>query len=294
MPIEMPEGAKAAVCITFDFDAVSLWLGLFKNFSSQALSRGEYGARVGAERLLALLAEHEVPTTWFTPGHTAETWPGVTRAIAAAGHEIAHHGYCHESPPEIEEREEEVLIRGIEALERVVGQRPLGYRAPSWTITANTVPLLLRHGFDYAANGMAQDFRPYRARVGDRAPLNGPLEFGQETELVEIPSAWHLTDMSQLEVGLPYQLTPSPEQAERIWRDEFDYMYEHVPGGVITYVFHPQCIARGHRIIMLERLIQHIRSSGEVWFARAHDVATRWSPDPSGLWAERQPSTETV
>jgi peptidoglycan-N-acetylglucosamine deacetylase len=283
----MPAGARSAVCVTFDFDTIALWLGSFDTFDQQGLSRGEYGARVGAERVLELLARYDVPTSWFVPGLTAESWPGVTRAVAEAGHEIGHHGYGHESPPTASDREEEILRRGVEALERVTGTRPVGYRAPSWTITDRTIELLLEHGFLYGANGMADDFRPYRARTGDLVSRERPLELGRETELIEIPSAWHLTDMAMLEVGVRSQLAASPSEAERIWIDEFDWMHEHVEGGVITYVFHPQCIARGHRIGILERLLAHMRAAGGVWFARTEEIARAWTPDPPGLWAQR-------
>lgn len=281
MSIQMPIGKRSAVCITFDFDAVSLWFSYFKTFGSQGIGRGEYGARVGAERLLHVLEHYEVPTTWFVPGHTAESWPAITKRIASAGHEVAHHGYCHESPPEIEDREEELLLRGIEALETVVGTRPIGYRAPSWEITANTVSLLLKHGFLYAGNGMADDFHPYRARIGDRASLTGPLEFGQESDLIEIPSGWHLTDSPLLETGPPFNAPSSLSETERIWTDEFDYMHERVPNGVITYAFHPQCIGRGHRIMILERLLEHMRQSSDVWFARMDQIAQSWKPEPA-------------
>lgn len=287
MPITLPPSKRCAVCITFDFDAVSLWFGMFKSFDSQAIGRGEFGPRVGAGRILELLDRYAVPSSWFVPGHTAETWPDITRAIASAGHEIAHHGWCHEPPPELGDQEEAVLVRGIEALESIVGQRPIGYRAPSWTITDNTVELLLKHGFTYASNGMAEDFSPYRARVGDKASPTSPFVFGDETDLIEIPSGWHLTDCSQLEVGPPWNLAPSPAQAEQIWRDEFDYMHTNIKDGVITYVFHPECIGRGHRMMMFERLIRHIVDAGDVWFARTQDVAQAWQPDPPGRGAER-------
>jgi peptidoglycan/xylan/chitin deacetylase (PgdA/CDA1 family) len=271
------------VCITFDFDAVALWFGMFGRLDSQAIGRGEFGPRVGAPRVLALLDKYGIPTSWFVPGHTAESFPAITRAVTEAGHEVAHHGWCHEPPPQIMQREEAVLVQGIEALESTVGKRPRGYRAPSWTITDNTVELLLKHGFTYAANGMAEDFRPYRARVGDRATVTEPFVPGVETDLIEIPSAWHLTDCALLEVGEPWSIAPSLTETERIWTEEFDYMYSNVPGGVITYAFHPECIGRGHRIMLLERLLQHMVDAGDVWFARTEDVAMAWRPDPSDV-----------
>jgi peptidoglycan/xylan/chitin deacetylase (PgdA/CDA1 family) len=275
----MPPSKRCAVCITFDFDAVALWLGSFRSTDSQAMDRGEFGPRVGAPRILRLLEKYNVPSSWFTPGTTAESWPSVTRAIADAGHEIAHHGYAHRPPLDLGDEEESDLVRGIEALEVVVGKRPTGYRAPDWTITDATVGLLIKHGFTYASNGMAQDYEPYLARIGDQHGDAQPFGFGKETRLVEIPSAWHLADYSQLEVGPPWNPLSPPGSVEQIWKDEFDYMHENVHGGVITYVFHPECIGRGHRIMILERLIRYIRDAGDVWFARTEDIARAWRPN---------------
>jgi peptidoglycan/xylan/chitin deacetylase (PgdA/CDA1 family) len=50
-------------------------------------------------------------------------------------------------------------------------------------------------------------------------------------------------------------------------------MRAHAPGGVLTLTMHPQVIGRGHRMAMLERLIEHILAAGEVRFARLIDVA---------------------
>ena len=67
----MESEKKISVCLTFDFDAISLWLGGFGARSLSAISRGEFG-RVGAERLIAMLREWRIRSTWFIPGHSAE------------------------------------------------------------------------------------------------------------------------------------------------------------------------------------------------------------------------------
>ena len=72
---------SVTVCLTFDFDAMSLWIANYRTKSPNALSRGEFG-RVGAERLLDLLAEHDIPATWFVPGHTIEASPATAERIA--------------------------------------------------------------------------------------------------------------------------------------------------------------------------------------------------------------------
>jgi peptidoglycan-N-acetylglucosamine deacetylase len=283
MPVAMPPGKRCAVCWSVDFDAVSLWFGTFNTFTPQAIGRGEFGAAVGAPRLLELFERLDLQTTWFVPGHTAESWPDVTNEVVARGHEIGHHGYCHESPLELDPaREEAVIVRGLEALMNVTGERPVGYRSPGWDMSDHTVPLLLKHGFRYTGNGMARDFHPFRHRIGDVASVDAPFRYGEETQLLSIPSTWHLTDMLQLEVVFeyPHRVAPSVSEVERIWRDDFDYMREHEEGGVITYVVHPQVIGRAHRMMLLERVIRHQAECGDVWFARMGDIAEAWTADP--------------
>src|SRR5438067_376880 len=75
------------------------------------ISRGEFGV-VAAERILDLLEKYRVPTTWFIPGHTIQTYPEPCRRVHAAGHEIGHHGFLHEPPATVvREHEEEILVR---------------------------------------------------------------------------------------------------------------------------------------------------------------------------------------
>jgi hypothetical protein len=47
----------------------------------------------------------------------------------------------------------------------------------------------------------------------------------------------------------------APSKVEEIWRDDFTFMRREVPDGVFTLTMHPQVIGRGHRMLMLERLI---------------------------------------
>ena len=85
---------RLSVSITLDFDALSVWIGSHQSNNPAQISRGEFG-QVGAERLLALLHERGLPSTWFIPGHTADAFPATIEAIAAAGHyETLRRGAC--------------------------------------------------------------------------------------------------------------------------------------------------------------------------------------------------------
>ena len=187
--------APVAVCLTFDFDAISVWVGSMGSRSPSNVSRGEFGGVVGAERLVDALGRHEVPSTWFITGHTIETFPEACRAVVEAGHEVGHHNYLHENPRTLDgDAERAVLERGIACIERLTGQRPAGFRSPAWDHSANTVRLLVELGFAYDSSLMARDFEPYRPRVGDEADADGPFRFGEEVDLVEMPIDWSLDD----------------------------------------------------------------------------------------------------
>ncbi len=275
-------GAPPTVCLTFDFDAISLWVGPYAATSPSAISRGEFGA-VGVRRILRLLDRFGIPGTFFVPGHTVETYPDHARAIIAAGHEVGHHGYLHENPLALgtRERERAVLERGLEVLDRVLGVRPAGYRSPAWDNSPFTLELLLELGFRYESSLMGDDFTPYWCRVGDVAEPDGPYRFGRPVGLVELPVSWLLDDFPHFEyVSLPAHGLRLPglsaaSKVEEIWRDEFDFMRRDVPGGVMTITMHPQVIGRGHRLLMLERLVEHMLAGG-ARFSTMADAADRF------------------
>jgi peptidoglycan/xylan/chitin deacetylase (PgdA/CDA1 family) len=267
------------VCLTFDFDAMSIWLAMGGAARPSALSRGEFGARVGLGRILALLERESVPATFYVPGHTVDTYPELCRDIAERGHEIGHHGYLHESPADLDPAEERrVLERGLEAIERATGVRALGYRSPGWELSDVSVELLLEYGFEYDSSMMAQDFELYRCRQGDVASRDGAYVFGREVDLVEFPVSWSLDDYPQMEFvkSLALPGLSGYDKALGMWTTDFDYMVENIPGGVFGITFHPQVIGRGGRMRILERLIAHIEDTPGASFRRVIDTVRDW------------------
>jgi len=280
-----------SVCLTFDFDALSPWALGMAGRNVAALSRGEFGA-VAVPRILALLERHEVPATFFVPGHTALAYPDLVRSIRDAGHELGHHGWVHEPLSELEPAEErEVLQRGLDALDRVAGVRPTGYRAPNVDVSVSTVEILLEHGFVYDASFSGSDFEPYYLRRGDRFPPDGEYVFGESTELVGIPFAWHLSDFQFFEFvpGVTVRQDP-PSAVYEIWAAELDWAHGNVPGGVFDLTMHPQAIGRGHRLAMVERLIEHAKGLDGATFERLGDYAGRWRAEhPLADWLAGSP-----
>jgi peptidoglycan/xylan/chitin deacetylase (PgdA/CDA1 family) len=269
-----------SVCFTFDFDAMSVWLGTFGATSPGLISRGEFG-RVGAERLLMLLGQYNIRSTWFIPGHTIEAFPEVVQKIADQGHEIAHHGYCHENPATLSPKDEQqILERGMKAIREITGKPPVGYRSPAWDISAHTLSFLVEHGFIYDSSLMIQDFTPHYCRIKSKASKDEPYDFGREIALVEIPVTWGLDDFPPFEfVWTSSGIIPglsAPSQVYEIWSGDFDYLYNRLGEGVFNLTMHPQVIGRGHRLLMLERLIQHIQGHNGISFQALEEVALAW------------------
>lgn len=282
---------RLSVCLTFDFDALSPWVLEMAGGNVAALSRGEFGA-VAVPRILALLERHRLPATFFVPGHTALAYPDLIRAIRDAGHELGHHGWVHEPLSGLDPDDERALLRrGLEALDEVAGVRPLGYRAPSVDVSVNTVDILLEHGFLYDASFSGSDFEPYYLRRGDRFPADGEYVFGESVDLVGIPFSWGLSDFQYFEFvpGITVRQDP-PSAVYEIWLGELEWAHANAPGGVFDLTMHPQAIGRGHRLVMVERLIEAAKGLDGVRFERLGDYAARWRAEhPLDEWLAGRP-----
>lgn len=254
---------KFPVMLTFDVDGETLWLNRDPKNAERPviLSQGRYGPLVGVPRILGILRRHQIRATFFVPGWIAERYPETLRAIVGDGHEIGHHGYLHEWPSRLT-RDEEVtaLRRGLEAIEKAVGTRPVGYRAPGWELSAHTLALLAEHGFVYSSNMMDADGPYLHAHGGRRA-------------LVELPVDWALDDSSlylyALQLPSP-KLVPNSGVLE-LWLGSFDGLYRDGQSCVLT--MHPELTGRPYRVGALEGFIAHVGTRPDTAFVPCKDVA---------------------
>jgi peptidoglycan/xylan/chitin deacetylase (PgdA/CDA1 family) len=276
--------ARHLVCLTFDFDNTSSAIARGQTTPTM-LSRGDFGV-VGAARILELLERHSIRSTWFIPGHTIESYPDACRAVVRAGHEIGHHGWTHRVPASLTREEEAAeLERGNAAIEAIAGRRARGYRSPAWDLSPWSIDLLIEQGFLYDSSLMGDDYLPYQARVGDVAELEQPLRFGQDSPLVEMPISWSLDDYPVFEYSRSTGgILPGLMNARLVgenWLGDFRYMARQ-DWGIITYTFHPHVIGRGHRMLMLEALIDQLMSSGATFVAMEDAVAEYRERWPAG------------
>jgi peptidoglycan/xylan/chitin deacetylase (PgdA/CDA1 family) len=272
----MPE-PRLTVALTFDHDAISSEVD--RGDGPTLRSRGEFGPRVGAPRILDLLAREAIPSTWFVPGHTIVSFPDSIAAIVAAGHEIACHGWAHEDLATLGPAgERDVMERSVAAVTRAAGRAPRGFRAPYWSLSEGTLDIVAELGFSYDSSLMADDVRPYRVRRGDVHDAAAGSRFGTPGPLVEVPIGWALDDWPHFEPGAKgVGPMSAPSKVEEIWVGELRYAWEREPGGLLTITMHPEAIGRGHRLLMLERFIKAARSLDGVVFDRLDRVVERWS-----------------
>jgi peptidoglycan/xylan/chitin deacetylase (PgdA/CDA1 family) len=271
-----------------DVDAVAGWLGSYGGEDSPCdITRGLFAGEIGTPRLLKLFDKYGIRTSWFIPGHSIETFPKQMKMVADAGHEIGLHGYSHENPIAMTpEQEEAVLVKTIDLAEKLSGRRPVGYVAPWWELSPNTIGLLQKYGIKYDHSRMDNDFHPFYARVGDTwtkidysKPAEEwmkPLIRGEETDIVEIPANWYLDDLPPM---MFIKKAPNshgfvnPRDIEQMWLDQFDWVYREYDYAIFPITIHPDVSGRPQVLLMLERVISHISAHPGVRWVTFEEIA---------------------
>ena len=280
--VKVPPGKTAAVSITFDMDALTLWTDSVGRQTPVALSRGEYSAFAGIPRILDMLDKYKLTSTFFIPGRTADTFPEVVREIAAAGHEIGFHGYSHASNTTMTfEEEDRSMQMGLDALKRIGAHSVVGYRAPSCDYSPNTMTLLEKYGFKYCSNLLGNDGYPYYPRpvIGHSDRGN---EFGKPLPILELPLCYQTDDIvfieyvNQFPYMAPLILRPAKELFDREM-GAFDYAVKN-PGSELILVNHPQATGHPEFIMNMERMIEYMTERG-AWITTCREIYENFKPD---------------
>ncbi len=139
-------------------------------------------------RLLQILQWHGVKATFFVLTCVAERFPDLIREVHAAGHEIASHGHSHKLLTAMRPDEFRADVqRSIDILSELIGERPLGYRAPTFSIVASTRwagPILSELGFKYSSSIFPVRHRRYGISDAPRQ-----IHRWKDCPLIECPPA---------------------------------------------------------------------------------------------------------
>jgi peptidoglycan/xylan/chitin deacetylase (PgdA/CDA1 family) len=264
-PVPWPNGAKVAVAITFDMDADSLVHIEHPQDSItriSTISMLKYGPQVGVPRILEGYRRYGLKQTFFVPAWCIEHYPEAVEAMVKDDHEVGFHGYIHEAPNALTRSEEHYWMqRSIAIIEKHTGKRPRGNRSPLYNYSIHTTDLLVEEGFLYDASLMGDDV-PYILDNG-------------KGEIVELPSSWALDDwppyVHSIDLNYMFQIM-SPDRAMETFMAEFEAMRSQ-GGGLWIGVWHPFVSGRLSRWLRIEKMIEYMLKTGDVWFARLEDIA---------------------
>ncbi|GGE15481.1 polysaccharide deacetylase [Primorskyibacter flagellatus] len=256
-PVPWPNGARCAAAFTWDLDGDSLIHIARPRDGDTYVSTTSYlryGPEVSLPRILKIYAHYGLTQTFFVPGWIVERYPAQIEAILAAGHEIGHHGYLHESYNQQTKDDELYWFERALATYDRIGFRPKGFRAPLNEFSRHTLDHLIGAGIEYDSSLMGDDV-PYlltsRARPGE------VLEIPQNMACDDYPQYMHSWDF-----GIEMPIQP-PSKALQLWTEEFEAQYEN--GGLWLSTWHPFLSARTARAKVMIALIEHMQAKGDVW-----------------------------
>jgi len=174
------------IFLTFDVEEV-------RNAEGQVIEESLDYSASGCDALLDLLADLEIPATFFITGFFAEQNQSLVKRIKRAGHEIASHGYRHIRLTDLGRKELKVeLKKSIEVLEEITKAKPIGFRAPYLAINNSMLDLLEELGFKYDSSvdkSISQIFnRDYSLWFAGRKLREFQIS---HFPLLHLPISWH-------------------------------------------------------------------------------------------------------
>jgi peptidoglycan/xylan/chitin deacetylase (PgdA/CDA1 family) len=221
---------------------------------------GHPSVTVALPALLQTLAALELPATFFVEGLNTELYPDAVRAIAAAGHEVGLHAWCHERWNELSGPEEdEVLERGLRAF-AALGVEVEGFRPPGGELGPRTLAALAAHGLRWCSP------------VGTRA--------GRVDGVATLPFRWRLVDAYyRLEsfadvrrrLGDPPQALSARETADALLAG-----LEAPPDGPLVLILHPFLLVSAEERAQAERVLRRLAdqvAAGERWIRTGRELA---------------------
>jgi allantoinase len=224
----------------------------------RAFSIRQYGLRVGIFRILDALDAHGLKVTVAANAEAAEHYPYLVEQFARRGYEFAGHGLNASqmiSSRMSEADEREYIAASLDRLERMTGQRPLGWISQDYGESQRTPDLLAQAGMTYVAD-WANDDQPYLMKTSP-----GLVSIPNQADLDDLQLLWHRRIASE---RYPEIMQAAALQLAEEGRDSGRFLGLHI---------HPWLLGMPHRIRYLESALSGIAGQGGCWFATASEVA---------------------
>jgi len=222
-----------------------------------AMTWGHYGSRNGVWRLLKILNENKVPSTFVSNAYSMEIAPAAVEHMLKSGHEIAAHSYTQDALMAYLSPDEEKAIIGkcVDVFKKMTGAPPKGWLSPVLAPTAETERLVAEAGFLW---------------YGDYNNIDLPFVVNTKGgPLVAFPH----TDFADHRV-----LRANPRDWFEVYKDTFDYLYANEPNSLLNVTVHCHFGGRPLMAAQVDRILKYLRGFPGVWFAR-HDELAQWVMD---------------
>jgi len=228
----------------------------------------QYEIKAGLRRILRILDEYGVKATFPTCGATADWYPETISLIAQGGHELAVHSYDHWPMHQLEgDAIRDEIQRATEAIQRILGARPVGWRSPQYTTTGPVLDALIEAGYQWDASYPNDDLPYWIERPNGR--------------ILALPSClddsnMYLMPVSSYTTHAGGNFYASPQHVLNSWQCEFDVLYKEssLEPRICSITMHPRVSGRPFRSWALEHLIQHALSHPGVWFPTCSQLAS--------------------
>jgi len=201
----------------------------------------EFAITLGHPRILQLLSQLGVRTTFFAEGYAAEIHPDEMKQWSDGGHEIALHGWKHEMWSTIEDpvHEDELISMASGAVEKVTGRKPVGFRPSGLKIGPNTDVILTRHGIRYVSQ-VSQRTAEHAAMLEKAGETAKEAQIA--TSLPLLPCSDEMTDVFRIDPahGGIFGSTDDIAAYDRLYEEAF--AHESVrPSEPWVFIAHPFC-----------------------------------------------------
>ncbi|MDL2274263.1 polysaccharide deacetylase family protein [Oscillospiraceae bacterium OttesenSCG-928-G22] len=265
--ISWPDGKRIAVMLTTEFEAELLQISQLARQGLTAgdseLEQGYYAANEGIWRVLNAFETHDVKGTFFIPGWVIEQYPEQVKAVHAAGHEIAYHGYKHEPDRDTSREDEVKKFEKCEALIKgVTGKNPVGYRAPHSVVHPDALDIIEERGYLYSSNFRDCDWAYMRDTKNGKPLVEIPCENTMDDFIYFFYSC-------SMEPG--HRVPFTNQDYANMVKEEFDALA--LEGDkVLVLKLHPDLIGRPGRAQILADLIAYMKTRG-AWITTCEEVA---------------------